>query len=192
MDTFEARLFRMERALAILQAEIAEMRARRVRPEFCRQAEQRDATAMDILRTVSVVFGLPVEEMLQRTHISVYVRARSVAMHFIRKLRGLSWTQIGQLMRVHHTTCMARVRALESQMQADQEFAAKVREVERLLTTASAPLMVVQGGRVLQLNTTERRALWRESTKEMDRERSTSGNQSWNGSGFEPAAGLKR
>lgn len=94
--------------------------------------------ASEVPSTVAWITDLPVEQIMSRSRRPELVRARDMVIDAYRRLGGLGWSEIGRLMRRHHTTVMAAEARILARREIDRAWSGEVELLEALLRTSSA------------------------------------------------------
>ncbi len=84
----------------------------------------------DIQAEVASGFGIRLRDMSSRRRWSEYIVARHVAMFLARRHTSLSFPQIGARFNRDHSTVFDAVKNMEARLEADQELADRVSQIE--------------------------------------------------------------
>jgi chromosomal replication initiator protein len=103
-------------------------------PDLMRKSPNGLSLAPQIIRVVANHYGLQVEDLTGVEKWAHFVRARHIAMFFMRDLLGYSLVKIARcLKRADHTTVLGGLRRLETAMQKDPALAAEVARIRAKL-----------------------------------------------------------
>lgn len=84
---------------------------------------------IDIIRTVSDEYGLPVSEILGRCRTLQIAEARQMAMMLVWQLFGMKYVEIGKLFGRNHATVIYAIKSIRWRLQYDKSLKAKYNSI---------------------------------------------------------------
>jgi chromosomal replication initiation ATPase DnaA len=116
------RLLNEERALAG-KPTIAAAAAARRNPVAIRPTTGEDDLARALCAAVAKEYGVDVDDVIEESHRSLFVRPRHVAMYVLREGMGWSHERVGNLFSFrHHTTAIHACRVMEAKRVRDVDL----------------------------------------------------------------------
>lgn len=84
----------------------------------------------ELIRTCAVLFDVSPQDLISNSRIAAFIPAR-FAMYKAMRMRGLSFAQIGRMLKRDHKTVRYGVLRATDMMQSDTDYAAKVIRLSR-------------------------------------------------------------
>jgi len=84
--------------------------------------DQRETTALDIIRFISQHYGIRVSDVKGRSNRPSIVLPRQVAMYLSHEILGVSYAEIGRIFSKHHSTAMYAVETIDKKRRSNPDF----------------------------------------------------------------------
>jgi len=86
-------------------------------------------TTDDIIEETAKCFMLTPDDIIVQNRQAHTALARHIAIYLVRKITNLSFEDIGDVFKRHHSTAMSSVKLVEKRMSEDKEFSDKIRDI---------------------------------------------------------------
>ena len=128
----------LNRVIAVSRYKKKDLSAELVREVLVPLLGERQVTADEVMKTVSVEYGVRVSDITGAKKSRDISLPRQISMYLIRRLTRLSYPEIGRLMGgKDHSTVVKGVKKMTSLLEEDQDLARRMRMVEKKLMEQS-------------------------------------------------------
>jgi len=89
-------------------------------------------------------FQITLEEMLQKSNESKYVKARQIAMFFYREMTNKSLSEIGKIFNKHHATVLDGVNKVKGYIQFEHGYDSEIQRIRTKLAAKQIQLLELE------------------------------------------------